>query len=48
MSKLLPSSARMIQRTIKEHLAKELRLAPQGIKGVEPLFIDAVEKIPKI
>jgi type III restriction enzyme len=34
----------MIQRTIKEHFTKELRLAPQGIKVLSLFFIDAVEK----
>jgi type III restriction enzyme len=37
----------MIQRTIKEHLTKELRLAPQGIKVLSLFFIDAVEKYRK-
>lgn len=34
----------MIQRTIKEHLDKEKRLAPQGIKVLSLFFIDAVAK----
>lgn len=34
----------MIQRTIKEHLDKEKRLRPQGIKVLSLFFIDAVEK----
>jgi type III restriction enzyme len=34
----------MIQRTIKEHLEKEKRLAPSGIKVLSLFFIDAVEK----
>ena len=34
----------MIQRTIKEHLDKELRLRPRGIKVLSLFFIDAVEK----
>ena len=34
----------MIHRTIKEHLEKEKRLAPQGIKVLSLFFIDAVEK----
>jgi type III restriction enzyme len=34
----------MIHRTIKEHLDKETRLAPQGIKVLSLFFIDAVEK----
>jgi type III restriction enzyme len=32
----------MIRRTIKEHLDKELRLAPQGIKVLSLFFIDKV------
>jgi type III restriction enzyme len=34
----------MIYRTIKEHLDKEKRLRPQGIKVLSLFFIDAVEK----
>jgi type III restriction enzyme len=34
----------MIHRTIKEHLDKEKRLAPQGIKVLSLFFIDAVER----
>lgn len=34
----------MIRRTIKEHLNKELRLAPHGIKVLSLFFVDAVEK----
>lgn len=34
----------MIQRTIREHFAKELRLAPQGIKVLSLFFINSVEK----
>jgi type III restriction enzyme len=34
---------RMIRRTIEEHLEKELRLAPQGIKVLSLFFIDRVE-----
>ena len=34
----------MIHRTIKEHLDKERRLRPQGIKVLSLFFIDAVEK----
>ena len=34
----------MIHRTIKEHLDKEKRLAPRGIKVLSLFFIDAVEK----
>lgn len=34
----------MIHRTIKEHLDKEMRLVPQGIKVLSLFFIDAVEK----
>ena len=33
----------MIRRTIKEHLDKELRLAPHGIKVLSLFLIDAVE-----
>jgi type III restriction enzyme len=33
----------MIRRTIKEHLDKELRLAPHGIKVLSLFFIDRVE-----
>lgn len=33
----------MIRRTVKEHLDKELRLRPQGIKVLSLFFIDAVE-----
>ena len=34
----------MINRTIKEHLDKEKRLRPQGIKVLSLFFVDAVEK----
>jgi type III restriction enzyme len=34
----------MIQRTIKEHLDKEKRLRPKGIKILSLFFVDAVEK----
>ena len=34
----------MIRRTIQEHLDKEKRLRPQGIKVLSLFFIDAVEK----
>lgn len=34
----------MIHRTIKEHLDKEKRLAPQGIKVLSLFFIDSVDK----
>ena len=34
----------MIRRTIKEHLDKELRLRPQGIKVLSLFFVDSVEK----
>ena len=34
----------MIKRTIKEHLDKEMRLRPQGIKVLSLFFIDAVDK----
>ena len=33
----------MIRRTIKEHLDKEMRLRPQGIKVLSLFFIDVVE-----
>jgi type III restriction enzyme len=34
----------MIRRTIKEHLDKEKRLRPQGIKVLSLFFVDAVER----
>ena len=34
----------MIRRTIREHLEKEKRLRPQGIKVLSLFFIDAVER----
>jgi len=34
----------MIRRTIREHLDKEMRLRPQGIKVLSLFFIDAVHK----
>lgn len=37
-------ATQMIRRTIKEHLDKELRLNPQGIKVLSLFFIDAVDK----
>jgi type III restriction enzyme len=37
----------MIRRTIKEHLDKEKRLRPQGIKILSLFFVDAVEKYRK-
>ncbi|MDP2856135.1 MAG: restriction endonuclease subunit R, partial [bacterium] len=37
----------MIRRTIEEHLDKELRLRPQGIKVLSLFFIDAVEHYRK-
>lgn len=37
----------MIHRTIKEHLDKEKRLRPQGIKVLSLFFVDAVEKYRK-
>ena len=37
----------MIRRTIKEHLDKELRLAPLGIKVLTLFFIDAVQRYRK-
>lgn len=37
----------MIRRTIKEHLDKEKRLRPQGIKVLSLFFVDAVAKYRK-
>lgn len=37
----------MIRRTIKEHLDKEMRLRPMGIKVLSLFFIDTVEKYRK-
>ena len=37
----------MIRRTIKEHLDKEKRLRPQGIKVLSLFFVDAVDKYRK-
>jgi type III restriction enzyme len=37
----------MIRRTIKEHLDKEKRLRPQGIKVLSLFFIDVVERYRK-
>ena len=37
----------MIRRTIKEHLDKEKRLRPQGIKVLSLFFIDAVDRYRK-
>ncbi|MCL5266433.1 MAG: DEAD/DEAH box helicase family protein [Chloroflexi bacterium] len=37
----------MIRRTIKEHLDKELRLAPLGVKVLSLFFIDSVERYRK-
>jgi len=37
----------MIRRTIREHLDKEKRLRPQGIKVLSLFFIDAVERYRK-
>jgi restriction endonuclease len=34
----------MIRRTIREHLDKEKRLRPQGIKVLSLFFIDAVDR----
>ena len=34
----------MIRRTIREHLDKEKRLRPQGIKVLSLFFVDAVER----
>jgi type III restriction enzyme len=41
---LLAVQREMIRRTIKEHLDKEKRLRPQGIKVLSLFFIDAVDK----
>ena len=38
----------MIRRTIREHLDKEKRLRPQGIKVLSLFFIDAVDKVPSL
>lgn len=37
----------LIRRTIEEHLEKELRLAPQGIKVLSLFFVDSVEHYRK-
>ena len=37
----------MIRRTIEEHLEKEMRLRPKGIKVLSLFFIDAVERYRK-
>jgi type III restriction enzyme len=37
----------MIRRTIKEHLDKEMRLRPQGIKILSLFFVDSVEHYRK-
>ena len=39
-----PIQRQMIRRTISEHLDKEKRLRPQGIKVLSLFFIDAVER----
>jgi type III restriction enzyme len=44
---LLIVQREMIRRTIKEHLEKEKRLIPQGIKVLSLFFIDSVEKYRK-
>lgn len=41
---LLAVQREMIRRTIREHLDKELRLRPQGIKVLSLFFIDEVSK----
>jgi type III restriction enzyme len=41
---LMAVQREMIRRTIKEHLDKEKRLRPQGIKVLSLLFVDAVDK----
>ena len=38
----------MIRRTIREHLDKEKRLRPQGIKVLSLFFIDAVGSLPPV
>ena len=38
----------MIRRTIREHLDKEKRLRPQGIKVLSLFFIDEVERVPPV
>lgn len=43
----LAVQSQMIRRTIKEHLDKELRLRPQGIKVLSLFFVDTVEKYRK-
>ncbi len=37
----------MIQRTIREHLRKEIRLRPQGIKTLSLFFVDNVDRYRK-
>ena len=44
---MLSPQAEMIRRTIKEHLDKELRLRPQGIKVLSLFFIDVVDHYRK-
>lgn len=41
---VLAMQRQMIRRTIQEHLDKELRLCPQGIKVLSLFFIDEVSK----
>ena len=41
---VLAVQRQMIRRTIREHLDKEKRLRPQGIKVLSLFFIDAVER----
>jgi len=41
---VLALQRQMIRRTIKEHLDKEMRLRPLGIKVLSLFFIDAVDK----
>ena len=41
---VLAIQRQMIRRTIREHLDKEKRLRPQGIKVLSLFFIDAVER----
>ena len=38
----------MIRRTIKEHLDKELRLAPAGDQGAEPVLHRQGRSVPQV
>ena len=42
------SQREMIRRTIKEHLDKEKRLRPQGIKVLSLFFIDDGGQLPPV